>query len=123
MTEHFCEIPKKGRGKCPVSPEGSVMNLREGIAMVAYELFGSGGCIHGCNLDDRPEAGEKMVLGKHAGREIEEPEDVDISDEAAAIELEKIEALDQATVVPAEFLQNADFLIISQSPGIQSELL
>lgn len=74
------------------------MNLHGEIARVAYELFESRGCIHGCDLDDWLEA-ERIVLGRHAGQEIEEPEDVDISDEIAAIELEKIEVPDQATVV------------------------
>ncbi|MBS1114052.1 MAG: hypothetical protein H6Q92_1815 [Nitrospirae bacterium] len=66
------------------------MNLHEEISRVAYELFESRGCVHGCDLDDWLKA-ERKVLGQHAGQEIEEPEDVDISEELAAIEEEKME--------------------------------
>jgi len=66
------------------------MDLHEEISRVAYELFESRGCVHGCDLDDWLKA-ERKVLGQHAGQEIEEPEDVDISEELAAIEEEKME--------------------------------
>lgn len=66
------------------------MNLREEIAKVAYELFESRGCVHGCDLDDWLEA-EKIVLSQHAGQEIEEPEDIDISEETAAVDQEELE--------------------------------
>ena len=71
------------------------MNLHEEIAKVAYELYETRGCIHGYDFDDWLEA-ERIVLGRHAGQELEEPEEMDISEEIAAVEEEKMEA---ATVV------------------------
>jgi len=52
------------------------MNLHEEIATVAYELFESRGCIPVRDLDDWLDA-ERIVLAKHAGQEIEEPEEED----------------------------------------------
>jgi hypothetical protein len=66
------------------------MYLRDEIAAVAYELFESRGCVHGCDLDDWFKA-ERMVLSRHAGQEMEEPEDVDIAEEIADMEKEKLE--------------------------------
>ena len=74
------------------------MNLHEEIAETAYELYEARGCIHGCDFDDWLEA-ERIVLARHAGQEIEEPEDVDASEEVAALGEEKIEAPENATVV------------------------
>ena len=65
------------------------MNLHDEIAKAAYELFEARGCVHGCDLDDWLEA-ERIILGQHAGQEIEEPEDVDISEEMAAIGEEEL---------------------------------
>ncbi len=66
------------------------MNLREEISRVAYELFEARGGVHGFDLADWLEA-ERIVLGQHAGQEIEEPEGMDFSEEIAAVELEEME--------------------------------
>ena len=66
------------------------MNLREEIAEVAYELFKARGCVIGCDLDDWLNA-ERIILARHAAQEIEEPEDVDISEELAFIHDEELE--------------------------------
>jgi hypothetical protein len=60
------------------------MNLHDEIAAVAYELFETRGCVHGHDLDDWLDA-ERTVLGRHAGQEIEEPEEEDISEETATV--------------------------------------
>jgi len=65
------------------------MNLRDEIAEVAYELFESRGCVAGCDLDDWLSA-ERIVLSRHAAQEIEEPEDLDISEEMAAVHEEEL---------------------------------
>jgi len=62
------------------------MNLQDEIAAVAYELFESRGCVHGRDLDDWLDA-ERIVLGRHAGQEIEEPEEEDISEETATVKV------------------------------------
>lgn len=64
------------------------MNLHDEIAAVAYELFKSRGCCHGWDLDDWLDA-EKMVLGRHAGQEIEEPEEEEGFEGGAAVEVKK----------------------------------
>lgn len=74
------------------------MNLHDEIAKFAYELYEARGCIHGCDLDDWLEA-ERIVLARHAGQEIEEPEEADLLEEEAAMEEEKIEAADEDTVI------------------------
>jgi hypothetical protein len=66
------------------------MNLHDEISKVAYELFESRGCVHGCDLADWFEA-ERIVLTQHAGQDLEEPEDVDPADERAAVDLENLE--------------------------------
>jgi hypothetical protein len=66
------------------------MNLHDEIAAIAYDLFEARGCIHGCDLDDWLNA-ERMVLGEHAGQENEEPEEEDISEEAAATKKVSVE--------------------------------
>lgn len=66
------------------------MNLHEEIAEVAYELYSARGCVHGWDLDDWLEA-ERIVWARHAGQEIEEPEDVDISEEIADMEKEQLD--------------------------------
>lgn len=58
------------------------MNLHEEIATVAYELFESRGCIPVRDLDDWLDA-ERIVLARHAGQEIEEPEEEDSPAETA----------------------------------------
>lgn len=59
------------------------MNLQEEIAKVAYELYLKRGCVHGRDLDDWLEA-ERIVLARHAGQEIEEPE-ADVSAEEGEV--------------------------------------
>ncbi|MFN3478876.1 MAG: DUF2934 domain-containing protein [Thermodesulfovibrionales bacterium] len=59
------------------------MNLQEEIAKVAYELYLRRGCAHGHDLDDWLEA-ERIVLARHAGQEIEEPE-VEVSAEEGEV--------------------------------------
>ncbi len=50
------------------------MNLHDEIAAVAYELYVAGGCVPGRDLDNWLDA-ERLVLVKHAGQDIEEPEE------------------------------------------------
>ncbi len=64
------------------------MNLHDEIAAVAYELYEARGCIPGRDLDDWLDA-ERIVLIRHAGQEIEEPEEEDSSQEEAVTECEK----------------------------------
>jgi hypothetical protein len=71
------------------------MNLHDEIAEVAYALYEARGCIHGRDLDDWLEA-ERIILSRHAGQELEEPEDVDLSEEIADMEKERVE---EATLV------------------------
>jgi hypothetical protein len=59
-----------------------MMNLHDEIAVIAYELFKSRGCIHGYDLDDWLNA-ERIILGRHSGQEMEEPEDEETSEETA----------------------------------------
>jgi hypothetical protein len=59
------------------------MNLHDEIAEVAYELFEARGCIHGFDFEDWLNA-EEIVLGRHAGQEMEEPEEEDVSEETAS---------------------------------------
>jgi len=54
------------------------MNLHDEIAAVSYELHEARGSISGRDLDDWLEA-ERIVLARHAGQEIEEPEEEDSS--------------------------------------------
>ena len=58
------------------------MNLHDEIETVAFVLFESKGCIHGCDLDDWLDA-ERIVLGRHAGQENEEPDEEELSEETA----------------------------------------
>jgi Protein of unknown function (DUF2934) len=52
------------------------MNLHDEIAAVAYELYEVRCCMPGRDLDDWLDA-ERIILARHAGREIEEPEEED----------------------------------------------
>ncbi len=61
------------------------MNLHDEIARVAYELYLKRGCVHGHDLDDWLEA-ELIVLSRHAGQEIEEPEEESPAEEVKTIE-------------------------------------
>lgn len=56
------------------------MNLHEEISKVAYELYLKRGCVHGHDLDDWLEA-ERIVLARHAGQEVEEPDAEVITEE------------------------------------------
>jgi len=58
------------------------MNLHDEIAVISFELFESRGCTHGCDLDDWLNA-ERIVLGRHAGQEMKEPEEEESSEETA----------------------------------------
>jgi hypothetical protein len=69
------------------------MNLHEEITQVAYELYETRGCIYGCDLDDWLEA-EEIVLAKHAGQELEEPEEEDDLGGEAAGETTVIEEIE-----------------------------
>lgn len=65
------------------------MNLHDDIAAVAYELYEAKGCIPGWDLDDWLDA-ERIVLARHAGQEIEEPEEEDGPEETAQKEETKL---------------------------------
>lgn len=60
------------------------MDLHDEIASIAYELFESRGCTHGCDLDDWLNA-ERLVLGRHAGQEMEEPEEEEGFEKVASV--------------------------------------
>jgi Protein of unknown function (DUF2934) len=64
------------------------MNLHDEIAAIAYELCATRGCVPGQALDDWLNA-ERIVLAKHAGQAIEEPEEEYGSEETAAAEGEQ----------------------------------
>lgn len=64
------------------------MNLHEEIAKIAYELYLKRGCVHGHDLDDWLEA-ERIVLARHAGQEIEEP-DIEVTEEIPSITKEEL---------------------------------
>jgi len=65
------------------------MNLHDEIAMVAYDLCQSRGCIPAWDLDDWLNA-ERIVLARHAGQEMEEPEDEEAPEETAEVKKKKI---------------------------------
>ena len=69
-----------------------MIDLHEEISKVAYNLFEARYYVHGYDLADWL-AAERIVLSQHAGQEIEEPEDIDIAEEIAAIEQEELELL------------------------------
>ena len=58
------------------------MNVHDEIATVAYELYATRSCVCGYDLDDWLEA-ERIVLSRHAGQELEEPEEEGVSEEGA----------------------------------------
>ena len=60
------------------------MNLHDEIVAVAYELYVAGGCVPGRDLDNWLDA-ERIVLARHAGQEIEEPEEEDGPEETAEV--------------------------------------
>jgi hypothetical protein len=69
------------------------MNLHDEVATVAYELFKSRGCIPVRDLDDWLDA-ERIVFARHAGQDLEEPEEEDGPEETA--EKEKIKASEES---------------------------
>jgi hypothetical protein len=56
------------------------VNLQDEIAMVAYELYEKSGYIEGLAFDNWLEA-ERLVIARHAGQEIEEPEETTVIEE------------------------------------------
>ncbi len=68
------------------------MNLQEEIAKVARELYEKSGCIEGRDHENWVEA-EKIVLSRHAGQDMEEPEGEEavIGEETIAEEVEGTE--------------------------------
>ena len=63
------------------------MNLHDEIAVAAFELFEARNCVHGGDLDDWLNA-ERIVLGHHAGQEMEEPEE-----EEGAAQMDPVESI------------------------------
>jgi len=64
------------------------MNLHDEIVAVAYELYVAGGCVPGRDFDNWLDA-ERIVLARHSGQEIEEPEEEDGPEETAEEEKTK----------------------------------
>ena len=62
------------------------MNLHDEIATIAYELFTSSGYIHGCDLDNWLNA-ERIVLGRHSGQDMEEPDEEELSEGTATVKV------------------------------------
>jgi hypothetical protein len=58
------------------------MNIHDEVATVAYELFEARGRIPVRDLDDWLDA-ERIVLARHAGQDIEEPEEEEGPEETA----------------------------------------
>jgi hypothetical protein len=77
------------------------MNLHDEIAMVAYELYETRNCVRGYDLDDWLGA-ERIVLSRHAGQEIEEPEEEGVSEEGAPDVSKAIKDPDKGTVEQTE---------------------
>lgn len=65
------------------------MDLHDEIARVAYGLYQSRGCIPMQDLDDWLEA-EEIVLVRHAGQELEEPEEEEAPEETAEVKKKKV---------------------------------
>jgi len=68
------------------------MNLQEEIAKVARELYEKSGCIEGRDCENWLDA-ERIVLSRHAGQDMEEPEGEEavIEEETIAEEVEGTE--------------------------------
>ena len=64
------------------------MKLHDEVAAVAYELFEARGCILFRDLDDWLDA-ERIVLARHAGQDIEEPEEEEGPEETAEVKKTK----------------------------------
>ena len=65
------------------------MNLHDEVAAVAYELFKARGCFPVRDLDDWLDA-ERIVLARHAGQDIEEPEEEEGPEETAEVKKTKV---------------------------------
>ena len=65
------------------------MNIHDEVAAVAYELFEARGRIPVRDLDDWLDA-ERIVLARHAGQDIEEPEEEEGPEETAEVKKTKI---------------------------------
>lgn len=71
------------------------MNIHDEVAVVAYELFEARGCVPCRELDDWLDA-ERIVLARHAGQDIEEPEEEEGLEETA--EVKKTKASEESDV-------------------------
>ncbi len=77
------------------------MNMHDEIARVAYELYETRSCVAGHALDDWLEA-EEIVLSRHAGQELEEPEEEGVAEESASDVSKVIKDLKKGTDEEAE---------------------
>jgi len=69
------------------------MNIHDEVAAVAYELFEARGRIPVRDIDDWLDA-ERIVLARHAGQDIEEPEEEEGPEETA--EAKKIKVSEES---------------------------
>jgi len=69
----------------------AIMKLHDEIEVVAYELCMSRGYVPGRDLDDWL-AAERIVLARHAGQDMEEPEEEveEASEETAEVKKKKV---------------------------------
>lgn len=72
------------------------MDLHDEIAKVAYELYLKRGCVDGHDIDDWLEA-EWIVLARHAGQEIEEPEE-EMLQEERTIEISQSSEIEETVI-------------------------
>ena len=63
--------------------------MHDEIAEIAYTLHEARGCCHGFAPDDWLNA-ERIVLSRHSGQEMEEPEEEEGLEEVASVEAKKI---------------------------------
>jgi len=77
------------------------MNMHDEIARVAYELYETRCCMEGHALDDWLEA-EEIVLSRHAGQELEEPEEEGVAEGGASDVSKEIKYLKKGTVEETE---------------------
>lgn len=66
-----------------------MMNLHDEIAEVAYTLHEARGCCHGWDFDDWLNA-ERIVFARHAGQEMEEPEEEEGLEAFASVGAKKV---------------------------------
>lgn len=77
------------------------MNLHDEISKVAYDLYLRRGCVHGHDLDDWLEA-ERIVLARHAGQEIEEPEAEEQTGEETIVEAPSVPETEETVIEETE---------------------